>query len=142
MLRVLPVNLVVLTSDVNNCVVNYFSNANIDLESLRTQHRAMPGLLTANDLMLPSFARMQVLQVTILVTKKVEVCFIIIWFYIAQYPVGWTAQTAYTSPPDRTVHAGNNSTSLGSILDTQQLRSKIIHSHFQHRFQPGTHVYC
>ena len=53
-----------LRNDVNAGVITSFSNANVDLESLRTQHLAMPGLLTANDLMLPSFARMQVLQVT------------------------------------------------------------------------------
>ena len=37
-------------------------------------------------------------------------------FYIAQYPVCWTAKTLYTSPAGRPVHSSTNSTSLGSIL--------------------------
>ena len=32
----------------------------------------------------------------------------------------------YTSPPDRPVHSGTNSASLGSILATQQLSGKTI----------------
>ena len=36
----------------------------------------------------------------------------------------------YTSPPGRPVHSDTNSASLGSILATQQLRAKTIHSHF------------
>ena len=39
-------------------------------------------------------------------------------FYTAQYPVRWTAQRAF--------HSGTNSTSLGNILATQQLRAKSI----------------
>ena len=49
---------------------------------------------------------------------KVKVC-----FYIAQYPVHWTAQSALHSPPGRPVHSGTNSTSLARILATQQLRT-------------------
>ena len=52
-------------------------------------------------------------------------------FYIARYPVRWT-KALYTSPSGRRVHSDTNSTSLGSILATQQLRAKIIHSHFHH----------
>ena len=37
-------------------------------------------------------------------------------FYIAQYPVRWTAQTAlHSSSPGRPVHSDTNSTSLGII---------------------------
>ena len=38
----------------------------------------------------------------------------------------------YTLPPGRPVHASTNSASLESILATQQLRAKTIHSHFYH----------
>ena len=44
-------------------------------------------------------------------------------FYIAQYPVRWTAQSAlHLSSPGRSVHS-DNSASLGSILAMQQLRN-------------------
>ena len=46
-------------------------------------------------------------------------------FYIAQYPVRWTAQSAlHFSSPDRPVHSDTNSASPGSILARQQLRAK------------------
>ena len=49
-------------------------------------------------------------------------------FYIAQYPVRWTAQSALGptlfASPDRPVHSGTNSASPGSILVRQQLRAK------------------
>ena len=45
-------------------------------------------------------------------------------FYIAQYPVHWTAQISYTLPPGSPVHSDTNSASLGSILARQQLRAK------------------
>ena len=47
-------------------------------------------------------------------------------FYIAQYPVRWTAQKRFTlfALPDRPVHSATNSASPGSILATQQLRAK------------------
>ena len=46
-------------------------------------------------------------------------------FYIAQYPVRWTAQSAsHFSFPGRPVHSDTNSSSLGSILAMQQLRVK------------------
>ena len=52
--------------------------------------------------------------------SKVEV-----WFYIAQYPVSWTAQSAlHFSSPDRPVHSDTNPASLGSILAMQQLRNE------------------
>ena len=45
-------------------------------------------------------------------------------FYIAQYPVRWTAQSAlHVSSPGRPVHSDTNSASLGSILAMQQLRN-------------------
>ena len=45
-------------------------------------------------------------------------------FYIAQYPVHWTAQSAlHFSSPGRPVHSDTNSASLGSILAMQQLLS-------------------
>ena len=51
------------------------------------------------------------------VKGKRKVC-----FYIAQYPVHWTAQSAlHFSSPDRPVHSGTNSASLGSILAMQKL---------------------
>ena len=51
--------------------------------------------------------------------KKVKVC-----FYIAQYPVRWTAQSAlHFSSPGRPVHSDTNSASPGSILAMQQLRN-------------------
>ena len=44
-------------------------------------------------------------------------------FYIAQYPVRWTAQSALQfSSPGRPVHSDTNSPSLVSILAMQQLR--------------------
>ena len=49
----------------------------------------------------------------------VKVC-----FYIAHYPVRWTAQSAlHFSSPGRPVHSDTNSASLGSILAMQQLRN-------------------
>ena len=46
-------------------------------------------------------------------------------FYIAQYPVRWTAQSAlHFSSPGRPVHSDTNSASPGSILARQQLRAK------------------
>ena len=56
-------------------------------------------------------------------------------FYVAQYAVHWTAQfpwrfTLHPPPPDRRVHS--DSTSLGSILATQQLCAKTFHSHVHH----------
>ena len=39
------------------------------------------------------------------------------------------------------VRSGTNSTSLGSILTTKQLRANIIKSHFHHCLQPGSHLY-
>ena len=47
-------------------------------------------------------------------------------FYIAQYPVRWTAQSALHcfALPDRPVHCDTNSASPGSILARQQLRAK------------------
>ena len=50
--------------------------------------------------------------------KKVK-----IWFYTAPYPV---QSFAPPPPPGRPVYSGTNSTSLGSILDTQQLIAKTI----------------
>ena len=47
-------------------------------------------------------------------------------FYIAQYPVRWTAQSAlhFFASPGRPVHSDTNSASPGSILARQQLRAK------------------
>ena len=52
--------------------------------------------------------------------------------YIARVQSVGSLKAHYTSSPlpDRPVHSGTNSTSLGRILATQQLRSKAIHSHF------------
>ena len=45
-------------------------------------------------------------------------------FYIAQYPVRWTAQsTLHFFAPSRPVHSNTNSASLGTILAMQQLRA-------------------
>ena len=44
-------------------------------------------------------------------------------------------------PPGRPVHSGTNSTSLGSIVATQQLRAKIIHPCSHRCLMPGTHLY-
>ena len=45
-------------------------------------------------------------------------------FYIAQYLVRWTAQSAlHFSSPGRPVHSDTNSASPGSILAMQQLRN-------------------
>ena len=61
-------------------------------------------------------------------------------FYIAQYPVRWTAQsTLHFSSPGRPVHSDTNSASLGSILAMQQLRKD-----YPFTFPPlsiGTHLY-
>ena len=52
-------------------------------------------------------------------TRIKKVC-----FYIAQYPVRWTAQSAlHSPPPGRPVHSDTNSASLGSRLAMQQLRA-------------------
>ena len=54
------------------------------------------------------------------ITYKVKVC-----FYIAQYPVCWTAQSAlHFSSTGRPVHSYTNSASPGSILARQQLHAK------------------
>ena len=55
--------------------------------------------------------------------KCIKVCF----FYIAQYPARWTAQSALNTLfalPGRSVHSDTNSASPGSILVMQQLRAK------------------
>ena len=44
--------------------------------------------------------------------------------HIIQSVVPRPLKALYTSPPDRPVHSGTNSTSLGSILALQQLRVK------------------
>ena len=46
-------------------------------------------------------------------------------FYIAQYPVHWTAQSAlrFFALPDRPVHSDTNSASPGSIIVMQQLHA-------------------
>ena len=44
-------------------------------------------------------------------------------FYIAQYPVHWTAQSSLIALPGRHVHSDTNSASPGSILAMQQLRA-------------------
>ena len=47
-----------------------------------------------------------------------------VWFYIAPYPIRWTAQSAlHFSSPGRPVHSNTNSASHGSILAMQQLRN-------------------
>ena len=55
-------------------------------------------------------------------------------FYIAQYPVRLTAQSASHFLPSltRPVHSDTNSAILGSILAVQQLRAMTIYSHFHH----------
>ena len=59
--------------------------------------------------------------------KTVKVCS----YIISQYSVHCTAQSVlHFSSPGRPVQTDTNSTSLGSILATQQLREKTIHSHF------------
>ena len=61
-------------------------------------------------------------QLVALKGKKEKVC-----FYIAQYPVRWTAQSALNTLfalPDRPVHSETNSASPGSILVMQQLRTR------------------
>ena len=45
----------------------------------------------------------------------------VVFLYIAHYPVTWTAQSALHVTHGRPVHFDTNSTSLGSILATQQL---------------------
>ena len=47
-------------------------------------------------------------------------------FYIARYPVCWTAQSALTlfALPDRPVHSDTNSASPGSILARQKICAK------------------
>ena len=48
-------------------------------------------------------------------------------FYIAQYPVHLTAQSAlHFSSPGRPVHSDTNSASLGSILAMQHLRALLF----------------
>ena len=60
---------------------------------------------------------------------KVKAC-----FYIVQCRVRWTTlKVLYTWLPDwHDVHSCTDSTSLGSILVTQQLCARTIHSHFHH----------
>ena len=54
-----------------------------------------------------------------IIKKKVKV-----WFYIALYPVRWTAQSALHSPPLADLFIPTPfSASLGSILAMQQLRN-------------------
>ena len=53
--------------------------------------------------------------------------------YRACVPSIGPLKALYTSPPGKTVHFGTNTTSLGSILETQQLRAKSNHSYFNHR---------
>ena len=53
-------------------------------------------------------------------------------FYIAQYPVHWTVQSALHFTPGGHVYSDTNSASLGSILAKQQLRTNTNHSHFYH----------
>ena len=45
-------------------------------------------------------------------------------FYIAPFPVRWTAQSALHSTPGTPVHSDTNLASPGSILATQQLCAK------------------
>ena len=71
--------------------------------------------------------------------NKSSVC-----FYIVQYPVHWTAQSAlhnFLPWQKMSVNSDTNSATLGSILAMQQLRAKTIHSHFYHCLLLGTHLY-
>ena len=45
------------------------------------------------------------------------------FIYTAQYPLHWSAQSTLHFAPGRPVHSDTNSTSLGSILAMQQLRT-------------------
>ena len=56
---------------------------------------------------------------------KLNVC-----FYIVLYPVHSTAESTLHFPTWQTVHSDTNSTSLGSIPATQQLRAMTTHSLF------------
>ena len=47
-------------------------------------------------------------------------------FYIVQCPVRWTTQSVVHFTPGRPVHYDTNSTTIGSILVTRQLRTKTI----------------
>ena len=61
----------------------------------------------------------QLIEKTLLISKKVKV-----WFYIALYPVRWTAQSALHFPPLADLFIPTPfSASLGSILAMQQLRN-------------------
>ena len=52
----------------------------------------------------------------------------------------WTARSAIHFTPDRLVHSGSNSASLGSSLAMLQLLREDC-SHFHHRLYPATHLY-
>ena len=53
-------------------------------------------------------------------------------YMVAQYTVRWTAKSDLHFTHWQTCFSSINSTYLGSILITQQLRAKTIHSHFHH----------
>ena len=55
----------------------------------------------------------------------------VVFLYIAHYPVTWTAQSALHFTHGRPVHFDTNSTSLGSILATQQLRDEDQYSYMK-----------
>ena len=55
------------------------------------------------------------------INVNVKVC-----FYIAQYPVCWTAQSALHLIPGRLVHFGTNSTSQGRIQSCCHCSVKTI----------------
>ena len=61
-----------------------------------------------------------------------KTCTVIFFIYKACIQSVGQLKAVYTSPPGRPANSGINSASLGSILATQQLRVKTIHSHFHH----------
>ena len=64
-------------------------------------------------------------------------------FYIAQYPVHRTAQSAFTHYfPGRPVQSNTISTSLGSIQPHATINvRKAARTYIHHCLLPGTHLY-
>ena len=104
----------------------------LQLNALQDQHRKLEIQFTTLQARLTN---LQVCDVCAIMHARMryEICYRKICKDMFLYPVLWTAQSAlHFSSPGRPVHSDINSAALGSILATQQLCAKTIHSNFDH----------
>ena len=113
-------------------ILIYITAVSLQLNSLQDQHRKLEIQFTTLQARLTN---LQVCDVCAIMhaCRTYEICYRKICKGMFLNPVLWTAQSAlHFSSPGRPVHSDTNSSSLGSILATQQLCTKTILSNFYH----------